>query len=38
MLTFGEFISVISLCVACFSLGYRIGRDESSKENDNEQK
>ena len=29
MLTFGEFISVISLCIACFSLGYRIGRDKS---------
>ena len=38
MLTFGEFIAVISLCVACFSLGYKLGKDASSNETKNEQK
>ena len=37
MLTLGEFIAVISLCVGCFSLGYKIGRDNSSKDTKNEQ-
>ena len=37
MLTFGEFISVISLCIACFTLGYRIGHDRSSDEKKSEQ-
>ena len=29
MLTLGEFIAVISVCIACFSLGYKLGRDNS---------
>lgn len=37
MLTFGEFISVISLCIAIFTLGYRIGRDKSSDEKKSKQ-
>ncbi len=31
MLTLGEFIAVISVCIASFSLGYKLGRDSSSK-------
>lgn len=38
MLTLGEFIAVISVCIACFSLGYKLGRDNSSKDAKNEQK
>ena len=38
MITFGELIAVISLCVSCFMLGYRIGRDQSSDEKDLKQK
>lgn len=37
MLTLGEFIAVISICIACFSLGYKLGRDRSSKDTDNKQ-
>ena len=37
MLTLGEFIAVLSLCIASFSLGYRLGRDKTSKETDNKQ-
>lgn len=29
MLTIEELIAVISLCIACFSLGYSIGERES---------
>ena len=32
MLTFGEFIAVIGLCVSVFTLGYRIGRDKKTDE------
>ncbi len=31
MLTIESFIAVISLCVACFSLGYSIGKDSKTK-------
>ncbi len=34
MLTIEGLVSVLGLCVACFSLGYAIG----SKDNDNTQK
>ncbi len=34
MLTLGEFIAVLSLCIASISLGYRIGRDKSSDNSD----
>ena len=37
MLTLGEFIAVISVCLASFSLGYKLGRDRSSKDAKNEQ-
>lgn len=37
MLTLGEFIAVLSLCIASFNLGYRLGRDKSSKKTNNEQ-
>ena len=37
MLTLGEFLAVISVCIASFSLGYKLGRDRSSKETKNEQ-
>lgn len=37
MLTLGEFIAVISVCIASFSLGYKLGRDRSSKETDKKQ-
>ena len=37
MLTFGEFIAVLSLCIASISLGYRIGRDKSSDNSDKKQ-
>ena len=30
MLSFGEFIAVVSLVVSSFMLGYRIGRDKKS--------
>lgn len=33
MLTIESFIAVISLCVACFSLGYSIGKDSKTKNN-----
>lgn len=29
MLSIGEFISIISLCVTCFSVGYAIGNKKS---------
>ncbi len=38
MFTFGEFIAVISVCLASFSLGYKLGKDRSSKDTKNEQK
>ena len=38
MLTLSEFIAVISLCIASFTLGYRIGRDRSSDETNFKQK
>ena len=38
MLTLSEFIAVISLCIASFTLGYRIGRDRSSDQKDIKQK
>lgn len=31
MLTIESFIAVIGLCVACFSLGYSIGKDSRTK-------
>ena len=31
MLTIEGLIAVLSLCVACFSLGYAIGRNDSNK-------
>ena len=34
MLSFGEFIAVVSLVVSSFMLGYRIGRDKKSDETD----
>ena len=37
MLTLAEFIAVISLCIASFSLGYRLGRDKSSNETNQKQ-
>ena len=37
MLTLGEFIAVISVCLASFSLGYKLGRDRSSRDTKNEQ-
>lgn len=37
MLTLGEFVAVISACIASFSLGYKLGRDRSSKDTKNEQ-
>ncbi len=33
MLTIEGLIAVISLCVACFSLGYSIGKDSKTKNN-----
>ena len=38
MLTLSEFIAVISLCIASFTLGYRIGRDRSSDQTNIKQK
>ena len=38
MLTLGEFLAVISVCIASFSLGYKIGRDRSSVETEKKQK
>ena len=38
MLTLNEFIAVISLCIASFTLGYRIGRDRSSDQKEIKQK
>ena len=32
MLTFGEFVTVISVCIASFSIGYKLGRDTASNE------
>ena len=32
MLTLSEFIAVLSLCIASFTLGYRLGRDRSSND------
>ncbi len=37
MLTLGEFIAVISVCLTSFSLGYKLGRDKSSKDTKHEQ-
>ena len=37
MLTFGEFIAVLSLCIASISFGYRLGRDKSSDESNKKQ-
>ena len=37
MLTLGEFIAVISVCIASFSLGYKLGKDSSSKATKHEQ-
>lgn len=33
MLTIEGLIAVISLCVACFGLGYSIGKDSKTKNN-----
>ena len=33
MLTISEFIAVISLCIACFSLGYMLGRNSKTIKN-----
>ncbi len=38
MLTMSEFIAILSLCIASFSLGYRLGRDKSSDSEKKEQK
>ena len=38
MLTLSEFIAVLSLCIASFTLGYRIGRDRSSDQANIKQK
>lgn len=38
MITFGEFIAMISLCIASFSLGYKIGHDMPSKDTEIKQK
>jgi|P1105metagenome_2_1110788.scaffolds.fasta_scaffold00288_38 hypothetical protein len=32
MITLAEFIAVISVCIASFSLGYKLGRDKSTIE------
>ena len=37
MLTLGEFIAVISLCLTSFGLGYKLGKDRSPKDTKNEQ-
>lgn len=37
MLTLSEFIAVLSLCIASFSLGYRIGHDRSSNDSNDKQ-
>ena len=37
MLTLSEFIAVISVCIASFSLGYKLGKDSSSKATKHEQ-
>ena len=34
MLTFGEFLAVLSLMIAAFSLGYRLGRDKRNDTNE----
>ena len=31
MLTLGELIGLVSLCLACFELGYRVGKRDSSE-------
>ncbi len=36
MLTLGEFLAVISVCIASFSLGYKLGKDKSSKDTDHD--
>ncbi len=38
MLTLGEFIAVISVCLTSFGLGYKLGKDRSSNDTKNEQK
>lgn len=38
MLTFGEFIAVLGLCISIFMLEYRIGRDKSQDEKTLKQK
>jgi len=37
MLTISELIAVLSVCLACFSLGYKLGKDKSLKDTKNEQ-
>ena len=37
MLTISELIAVLSVCLASFSLGYKLGRDKSLKDTKNEQ-
>ena len=38
MLTLGEFIAVISVCLTSFGLGYKLGKDRSSKDTKKKQK
>ena len=38
MLTIGDIIAVIGLCVSVFMLGYRIGRDRKTDETEHKQK
>ena len=37
MLTLGEFIAVIGVCLTSFGLGYKLGRDRSLKDTKHEQ-
>lgn len=37
MLTLGEFVAVISVCLTSFGLGYKLGKDRSSKDAKQEQ-
>ena len=37
MLTISELIAVLSVCLASFSLGYKLGKDKSWKDTKNEQ-
>lgn len=37
MLTLGEFVAVISVCLTSFGLGYKLGKDRSSKDTKSEQ-